>query len=75
MQAPEADSQTASFYLLAFKNHSIYSAVAYYVDGDTLHYFTAGNTHNQISLSLVDRELTQRLNEGSGLEVKLPPAK
>jgi hypothetical protein len=45
------------------------------VDGDTVHYFTAGNTHNQASLSLVDRELTDRLNRESGHEVKLPPAK
>ena len=62
-------------YLLAFKDHTIYSAIAYWVDGDTLHYFTTGNTHNQVSLSLVDRDLTERLNRESGLEVKLPAAK
>jgi hypothetical protein len=62
-------------YLIALKDHTIYSAIAYWVDGATLHYFTSGNTHNQISLSLVDRDLTQRLNKGSGLEVSLPPAK
>ena len=61
-----------SHYLIAFKDHSIYSAVAYWVDGDTLHYFTSGNTHNQVSVSLVDRDLTERLNKESGLEVKLP---
>jgi endonuclease YncB( thermonuclease family) len=64
-------SETAH-YLLAFKDHTIYSAIAYWVDGDTLHYFTAGNTHNQASLSLIDRDLTQRLNQESGVEVKLP---
>jgi hypothetical protein len=62
-------------YLLAFKDHSIYSAVAYWIDGDTLHYFTSGNTHNQASVALVDRELTERLNKESGHEVKLPPVK
>jgi hypothetical protein len=61
-----------SHYLIAFKDHSIYSAVAYWVDGDTLHYFTSGNTHNQVSVSLVDRDLTERLNKESGLEVKIP---
>ena len=61
-----------SHYLIAFKDHSVYSAVAYWVDGDTLHYFTSGNTHNQVSVSLVDRDLTERLNKESGLEVKLP---
>lgn len=74
--AAQADDQSApDHYLLALKDHTIYSVVAYWVDGDTLHYFTAGNVHNQASLSLVDRDLTARLNKGSGLEVKLPPAK
>jgi hypothetical protein len=45
------------------------------VDGDTIHYFTTGNKHNQASLSLVDRDLTDRLNKETGYEVKLPPEK
>jgi hypothetical protein len=70
-----ADDQSSSdHYLLALKDHTIYSVVAYWVDGDTLHYFTAGNVHNQASLSLVDRDLTARLNKESGLEVNLPAA-
>jgi hypothetical protein len=75
LQPVEEPPSTAepSHYLIAFKDHSIYSAVAYWVDGDTLHYFTSGNTHNQASVSLVDRDLTKRLNEESGLELKLPP--
>ncbi|HMC60612.1 MAG TPA: hypothetical protein VKJ01_15585 [Candidatus Solibacter sp.] len=59
-------------YLIAFKDHTIYSAIAYWVDGDTLHYFTSGNTHNQVSVSLVDRALTQRLNKESGVPFKIP---
>jgi hypothetical protein len=73
-QAEESPAE-ATHYLIAFKDHSIYSAVAYWVDGDTLHYFTTGSTHNQASVSLIDRELTARLNRDSGVEVKLPPAK
>jgi hypothetical protein len=65
----------ANRYLLAFKDHTIYSAVAYWVDGETLHYFTTGNTHNQASLSLIDRELTERLNRELGIDFKLPAAK
>jgi hypothetical protein len=68
------DQDSADHYLIALKDHTIYSVVAYWVDGDTLHYFTAGNVHNQASLSLVDRDLTARLNKESGLEVNLPPA-
>jgi hypothetical protein len=75
LQPVEEPDSTAepSHYLIAFKDHTIYSAVAYWVDGDTLHYFTSANTHNQASVSLVDRDLTERLNKESGLEVKLPP--
>ena len=43
------------------------------VDGIKLHYFTAGNVHNQASLSLVDRDLTARLNKESGMEIPTPP--
>jgi hypothetical protein len=70
--ATETEAAPASYYLIAFKDHSIYSAVAYWVEGDTLHYFTAGNTRNQASLSLVDQELTERLNRERNVQVKLP---
>ena len=36
---------------------------------EALHYL---NTHNQVSLSLVDYDLTKRLNRESGVEVRLP---
>ena len=72
--APTDTSQRdADYYLLAFKDHSIYSAVGYWVDGDTLHYITTGNVHNQVSLSLVDRDLTLQLNKGRGVQVTLMP--
>lgn len=72
---PEDTAPEQTRYLLAFKDHTIYSAVAYWIDGDTLHYFTAGNTHNQVSVSLIDRPMTERLNKDSGVEVKLPALK
>lgn len=71
---PPSSSEPAH-YLIAFKDHSIYSAVAYWVDGDTLHYFTDGSTHRQAPIATVDRDLTLRLNQDSGAEVKLPPAR
>ncbi|MBV9507973.1 MAG: hypothetical protein JO323_23530, partial [Acidobacteriia bacterium] len=70
-EAP-ANATPATYYLIAFKDHTIYSAVAYWVEGDTLHYFTSGATHNQVSLSLVDRELTLRLNQEAGTNLQLP---
>lgn len=74
---PAASSESAgsgdsSYYLIALKDHTIYSAVAYYIEGDTLHYFTAGNVHNQASLTLVDRQLTEQLNRERNVPVQLP---
>ena len=74
-QPPSQEEDSGSepvHYLIALKDHTIYSAVAYWVDGSTLHYFTSGNVHNQVSVSLVDRELTERLNKETGLQVNLP---
>jgi hypothetical protein len=77
-QAPPPDEQEPApttepaHYLIALQDHTISIATAYWVDGDTLHYFTAGNVHNQVSLSLVDRAFTERLNKEAGVEVKLP---
>ena len=75
-QAPTSSVENtpseSSYYLVAMQDHTIYSAVAYYVEGDTLHYFTAGNVHNQVSLSLVDRDLTEQLNRERNVEVRLP---
>jgi len=73
-QAPANDEAAApsdTYYLIAFKDHTIYSAVAYYTEGDTLHYFTSGNVHNQASLSLVDRQLTEQLNRDRNVTVRL----
>jgi hypothetical protein len=85
MAAPPPEAQPApreepastlepSHYLIALKDHTIYAVVAYWVEGDTLHYFTTGSTHNQASLSLVDRPLTERLNKESGIDIRLPAA-
>jgi hypothetical protein len=74
-QAPsdtEPAPSDSTYYLIAFKDHTIYSAVAYYTEGDTLHYFTSGNVHNQASLTLVDRALTEQLNRDRNVEVRLP---
>ena len=70
----ENSSQESPAFLIAFKDHTIYAAVGYWVEGDTLHYITSGNTHNQVSLDLVDRELSARLNGERGVDFLLPPA-
>ena len=49
-------------YLLAMKDGSIYSAVAYWIEDSTLHYITPRHDHNRASLDLVDREITDQVN-------------
>jgi len=75
VDAAPVDPQDQPHFLIAFKDHSIYSSVAYWFDGDTLHYFTTGDKHNQAPVALLDRDLTQRLNRESGVDFRLPPAK
>jgi hypothetical protein len=72
--APEP-AQEKPMYLIAFKDHTIYATVAYWVEGETLHYVTGQNVHNQVSLDLLDRELTDRLNHERNVDFRLPPAR
>lgn len=62
-------------YLIAMKDHTIFPAVAYWVDGDTLNYITTEGRQNRASLSLVDRDFSKQLNDQRGVEFKLPAPK
>ena len=73
--APVAVAEESPTFLIAFKDHTIYAALAYWVEGDTLHYVTNQNAHNQVSLDLVDRELSDRLNRERQVDFRLPPRK
>jgi hypothetical protein len=43
------------------------------MEGATLHYVTVDHALNQVSLDLIDRDLSQRLNSERSIEFKLPP--
>jgi hypothetical protein len=60
-----------NYYLIAYKNHTVYTALAYWLEGDTLHYVTTQNTHNQASLSLIDLERTIKLNADNSVPFSL----
>jgi hypothetical protein len=64
--APEPRS-----YLIAYKDHSVYSALAYWVEDHTLHYVTMQNTHNQADISLIDVEFTKKLNQDRNMSFSL----
>jgi hypothetical protein len=61
-----------NYYLIAYKNHEVYSALAYWVEDRTLHYVTTQNTHNQASLDLIDLPLTKSLNQNREVPFSIP---
>ena len=65
-------SEPQNYYLIEYKDHTIYSALTYWVEGDTLHYVTTQNTHNQASLSLIDLDKTYKLNEDRSVPFTIP---
>ncbi|MGH9720662.1 MAG: hypothetical protein ACRD8O_10650 [Bryobacteraceae bacterium] len=67
-QAPEEKKSV----LIAFKDHTIYAAFSYWLEGDTLHYVTTHGAHNQVSLDLIDREFSERLNRERGVDFRIP---
>jgi hypothetical protein len=78
---PYADAQQAAaseqptIYLIAFRDHTIVQALGYWMEGNTLHYVSAEQTLNQVSLDLVDRDLSQRLNDERHVDFHLPQAR
>ncbi|HLK65437.1 MAG TPA: hypothetical protein VKU19_18490 [Bryobacteraceae bacterium] len=59
-------------YLIAFKDHAIGAAAAYWVDGHTLHYVTLQHEEKQASLDTVDRDFTMQLNRERHVPIQLP---
>src|SRR5262249_42700851 len=71
-RSPRQGSDEPTLYLIAFKDHSIVQALGYWMEGNTLHYVSVEHSLNQASLDLIDRSLSQRLNDERGVEFKLP---
>lgn len=62
----------APIYLLAFTDHAIRAAAAYWVDGKTLHYLTLEYEQKQAPLETVDRDLSLQLNRERRVPFSLP---
>jgi hypothetical protein len=70
-----ASSDQPTIYLIALRDHTIVQALGYWMEGSTLHYVSAEHTLNQLSIDLVDRDLSQRLNDERSLDFRLPAAR
>jgi hypothetical protein len=59
-------------FLVALKDHTIFPAIAYWVEGDTLNYITVQGAKNSVSLDLVDRDFSKQINKERKVEFGLP---
>jgi hypothetical protein len=59
-------------FLIALKDHTIFPAVAYWVEADTLNYITVQGSKNSVSLDLVDRDFSRQINQERRVEFGLP---
>jgi hypothetical protein len=66
------DDEKPTIYLIAMKDSTVYSSLAYWVEEDILHYITKQYSHNRATIGLIDRELSMQLNRERGVEFKLP---
>jgi hypothetical protein len=73
-QAVVHDDQP-TVYLIAMRDHTIFPAVAYWVEGDTLNYITTQGGHNRATLAAVDRDFSKQLNDERHVEFRLPAGK
>lgn len=71
-EASDSESDAAPLYLIAFQNHEIRAAIAYWVDGDTLHYVLQDHSQKQTPVKELDRQLTLRLNRERRVAFSLP---
>ena len=69
-----ADDQPTIF-LIAMQDHSIRPVIAYWVQGDTLHYVSREGVLDQVSLAQVDRDFSRQLNAERDVPFALPSAR
>lgn len=69
-----ADDQPTVF-LIAMQDHSIRPVIAYWVQGETLHYVSLEGVLDQVSLSQVDRDFSRQLNAERNVPFALPAAR
>lgn len=59
-------------YLLTLKDGTLRQAVAFWSEGDSLHYVQPDRKQDKVAFSQLDREATARFNRERGIEIRLP---
>lgn len=73
-QAQQAPAYRPPIYKIAFTDHKIASALAYWVKDGRLHYVSMDHGLHDVPLSEVDRRYSEQINRDAGLEFRLPAA-
>ncbi len=58
-----------TIYLIAFKDHRVVEALGFWIEGTMLHYVSVEYALNHASISLIDSDLSRRLNHERGIEL------
>jgi hypothetical protein len=74
-QAPPLADDQPTIFLIAMQDHSIIPVIAYWVEGDTLHYISLKTEPKQVSLAAVDRDFSRQLNRERNVPFALPAAR
>jgi hypothetical protein len=64
--------QGETIFLIAFKDHRITAAKAYWAEGDVLHYVTREGEHKQAPFDSIDRAFSEQLNRDRHVAFQLP---
>ena len=74
VSTPYANFQPSApkVFLLALKDGTLRQAVAFWAEGDTLHYVQPDHKQDSVTFAKLDREASKRFNTERGIEIKLP---
>ncbi len=71
-QAPALADDQPTIFLIAMQDHAIIPVIAYWVQGETLHYISLKGEPHQVSAEQVDRDFSKQLNRERNVPFALP---
>lgn len=69
---PPVRTYQPTIYKIAFKDHKMVEAIAYWVQDGTLHYVTRDHEMREVALTDVDRSFSEQLNRDRRVDFRLP---
>lgn len=69
---PAAPSRQETIFMIAMKDHNVYTANAYWIEDGALHFISTDGDERRVSMNEVDRDLSRRLNRDRNVAFGLP---